>query len=224
MHVNETKTIDMKRLIAIATAVLALLAAPICDMQAQNKTQSSVTTTAAPTTVAATPDSLQSEQKEEATEEPADKYIPNEEELSKRQHNEEITDRIAIIFGLGIPFGAAITIIVIALKTGNRRRQMKYDLIRTAIEHGVQVPEYVFRTQPESNGQTKRFTTAITLIAVGICASLAFIIRGNLFVASLFSIPLVIGIGYLISWYLVRRDERRNAENPSNKSEQQQDA
>lgn len=207
----------MKQLIAFATAVFALLAVPVCNMQAQNKTQSPTAT------VAVTPDSLQSEQKEEATEDLL-KYPSNEEEISKRQHNEEITQRIAIICSVGLPLIVAIIIVIIALKSGDRRRQMKYDLIRTAIEHGVQVPEYVFRPQQETNGQTKRFTTAVTLIAIGICASLAFIIRENLFVAALFSIPFFIGLGYLIAWYLTRRDERRNAGNSSDESEQQQDA
>lgn len=117
---------------------------------------------------------------------------------------------LAIIGVFGMPFIMVIFIVAISMKNNTRRRQIKYDMVNKAIEHGYQLPEYVFLDEEKSNKKKNSINVIISLISVGLVCIVYGIINGYTDLAILAIIPLLIGGGQLAVLIFENRKNRKS--------------
>lgn len=110
---------------------------------------------------------------------------------------------IAIVFGtiLAIVLGCVIAVVVFLLK----RNRMRNRVIEIAIENGYELPEVFYLGGNAADANSRRnpalLQKAWKNIAVGLCLFLAFAVNDAWFVAICCSIPAIIGIGQLITYF-----------------------
>lgn len=117
---------------------------------------------------------------------------------------------LAIIGVFGMPVIMVIFIVAISMKNNTRRRQIKYDMVNKAIEHGYQLPEYVFLDEEKSNKKKNPMNVIISLISVGLVCIVYGIIKGYTDLAILAIIPLLIGCGQLAVLIFENRKNRKS--------------
>lgn len=140
---------------------------------------------------------------------------PNEElaEMQLRQHKTLIG-----ILGIILP---CVTLAVIAIIIGvflYKRMRSRHEVIERAIENNYQLPDSFYTSHaPEQTVTTPEFTgtipplptdlrkrdSGITLCSVGIAMILIFAVWGSKEIAVLGIIPLLIGLGKLLTYYKV---------------------
>lgn len=125
---------------------------------------------------------------------------------------------LAIIGVFGMPVIMVIFIVAISMKNNTRRRQIKYDMVNKAIEHGYQLPEYVFLDEEKSNKKKNPMNVIISLISVGLVCIVYGKIKGYTDLAILAIIPLLIGCGQLAVLIFENRKNRKS-EKDNNKAE-----
>lgn len=117
---------------------------------------------------------------------------------------------LAIIGVFGMPVIMVIFIVAISMKNNTRRRQIKYDMVNKAIEHGYQLPEYVFLDEEKSNKKKNPMNVIISLISVGLVCIVYGKIKGYTDLAILAIIPLLIGCGQLAVLIFENRKNRKS--------------
>ena len=114
------------------------------------------------------------------------------------------------IFGITIPFAMVCIVVYLIVNHETRRRKMKYDMVEKAIEHGQQIPEYVFYNQSKEKQKNSTLNTCIVLLSVGFAITLFFIIEHDYEVAALASMIFLIGLGRLIVYILDRKKQEKS--------------
>ncbi|MCC8037621.1 MAG: DUF6249 domain-containing protein [Bacteroidales bacterium] len=132
------------------------------------------------------------------------KAVPNITVVVNADEEDEMSVAvIAIVFGtiLAIVLGCVVAVIVFLLK----RNRMRNRVIEMAIENDYQLPEAFYlggHAADTSRGRNPALLQkAWKNIAVGLCLFLAFAVNECWFVAFCCSIPGIIGIGQLISYF-----------------------
>ena len=113
-----------------------------------------------------------------------------------------------------VVMGAPILIAVILLRYRQQQTQARYQTLLQLADKGVELPPALF-AEPQTPFSERR--RALVLIGGGLgvmamFAALPFKLDGNLAVGSLWGIgllPLMTGLGYLASWWLNWRDDKR---------------
>jgi hypothetical protein len=120
-------------------------------------------------------------------------------------------EAIIPVFSIGITFTMTAVIVGSALYASYRKQRLKYDAIRFAIEKGVAVPEDLLRDhRPTTTSQPTRDLRR-GLVLVGLGAGLALFLRildgtSANGVWSVGFVPLLLGAGFLVTWYMTRRE------------------
>ena len=117
----------------------------------------------------------------------------------------ELIGLVAVILGMGVPFGA--------LYTYYRVRKLRSEERLAAIARGAAIP-----MEPELNQAARSRRAGILLVsgAAGYIATFGLIAslqadRDIWSAAALGIIPLAVGIGYFLDWTMIRRDTRASS-------------
>jgi len=119
-------------------------------------------------------------------------------------------EAIIPIFSIGITFTMTAVIVASALYASYRKQRLKYDAIRFAIEKGVAVPEDLLRDhRPTTSQPTRDLRRGLVLVGLG--AGLALFLRildgtSANGVWSVGFVPLLLGAGFLVTWFMTRSE------------------
>ncbi len=105
-------------------------------------------------------------------------------------------------------FGMPVFILIAILVYSHRRRRQKIELINAYISAGQPVPDNVMSSIDDSSS-SGLLRSGIMLTAIGAGIVVAFSAGGNEFVAGIGCIPLFIGLGRILFWYLQARKEEQ---------------
>jgi Flp pilus assembly protein TadB len=114
----------------------------------------------------------------------------------------EITAVVAIL-GMVVTFGLPVLIVALALNYKSKRDRMIHDTIAKLAEKGLPVPPELLEHTPRSIGN-RDLRSGLVLIAVGIGLMIFFNQIGKSSWA-IGLIPGLIGVAFIISWYIDRR-------------------
>lgn len=169
--------------------------------------------------------SIQEDRIETIIENAVNKHIAN---IGNEEGASDIMDSIgeilAIIGIFGMPFIMVILIVAISMKNETKRRQIKYEMVNKAIEHGYQLPEYVFRDENKENRKKNPMNIAIYSIAIGLALMIFGIIKGNVNITILSMVPLLIGGGQIALYIIENRKNNKMEEDnkPAGKEDAEQ--
>lgn len=168
-------------------------------------------------------DSIQEDRIETIIENAVNKHIGNiRNEENASDIIGSIGEILAIIGIFGMPFIMIILIVAISMKNETKRRQIKYDMVNKAIEHGYQLPEYVFSDENKNNRKKNPMNIAIYSIAIGLMLLLFGIIKSNVNITILSIVPLLIGCGQIVLYIIENRKNKKMEED--NKPDGKEDA
>lgn len=152
----------------------------------------------------------------------------NELQSSQSQSDSKISqileasvDVIIPLVAIVTPFAMICIVIYIVITNETRRRRMKYNMVEKAIDHGQQLPEYVFYSRPKEKQKNNNLNNSIILISVGFAITLFFIIKSDYKVAALVSMIFLIGAGKLIVYILDRKKQNNGETTQENGSDQE---
>jgi hypothetical protein len=103
---------------------------------------------------------------------------------------------------VGLLFGTPLLMLLALLRFSSRRQQRQHEVILKLADKGLPVPEELFNAHLEP-GRDLRLGIITLSAAVGVTAFLYLV--GAEEGAGLGLIPFSIGVGYLIVWYIERR-------------------
>jgi hypothetical protein len=123
---------------------------------------------------------------------------------------EAIPDLSAVLVVL-VVFGSIILMVGMALYADFRRRLLKHEALRHALERGAQLPPHFLESGPSPQADLRRGILLLSLGAgVGILLAVLPDTHGAWGVGFVLGL---LGLGYLLSWYLIGR--RRAAAEPT---------
>jgi Domain of unknown function (DUF6249) len=113
----------------------------------------------------------------------------------------EIT-AVAIV-GMLVSFGLPVLIVALALNYKSKRDRMIHETIAKLAEKGLPVPPALLSREEQSSGY-RDLRAGMVLVAVGVALMIFF---GQVSKSSwaIGLIPGLIGVAYLVSWYVDRR-------------------
>ena len=103
-----------------------------------------------------------------------------------------------VVFSVVAVLGVAIIIASI------KKRKMEIDAYKTAIEKGLPVPELKVTKSPVST-----LKAALVWIAIGIGFGLLMIAEGDASGLAFSSIPILIGVALMISYYIEKKEREK---------------
>lgn len=110
------------------------------------------------------------------------------------------------LVGIAFVMTAIIIIAVAAIIAGIRRRKMEIDAYKLAIEKGIPVPELKVSKSP-----TSTLKAGMICIAVGIGFGLLTISENDESALAVASIPILIGIALIISYFIEKKEHEKEA-------------
>ncbi len=113
------------------------------------------------------------------------------------------------LFAIVSVFGAPVLVVFLLLRFNLRRQSQQQETIRMFLEAGQAVPEALI-TKPLRRDNEDR-TRGILGIALGLGIAACFLNLDSWDGWGFGAIPFFIGVGYLLSWWLDRRDRRNPA-------------
>ena len=121
------------------------------------------------------------------------------------------------IFAIIIPFLTAVLILLIIFASKYFRDKSKNEVIMKAIENGVELSPDIFKTEPVEKKSKKQVTDPLTSSLVTIGAGIGIFIAlyfffNELRFAAFGVIPLFVGLGQLIGYFVNKKHKRDNKE------------
>jgi hypothetical protein len=117
------------------------------------------------------------------------------------------------IFGMLVSFGLPVLIVALALNYKSKRDRMIHDTIARLAEKGLPVPPELLAHTPHSPGN-RDLRSGLILIAVGVGLMIFFEQVGKTAWA-IGLIPGLIGVAFILSWYIDRRLAKKTGVNGS---------
>ncbi len=120
------------------------------------------------------------------------------------------------IFGVISPFLTAVLILLIVFGSKYLRDKSKNEVMKKAIENGVELSPDFFKSEFEKTAKTPKIptdplTTSLVLIGVGIGVFVALTMFFNDIKYGAFGfIPLFIGLGQLVAYLINKRNKSIN--------------
>lgn len=121
-----------------------------------------------------------------------------------QRHNKDAVKIIAVILGITVPFGAAVLCLWLFL---SYLRKVTFDrnrVVETAIREGRELPPQFFYILGKSSPE-RRFKSALMWIAWGLGLMVFFIVVDATPVVALMSIPVMIGVAKVVTYFIFDR-------------------
>jgi hypothetical protein len=112
-----------------------------------------------------------------------------------------------------VVFGFFAFVIGYFLYLRHRRHRILHETIRTMLEKGVPIPPELLTTSDPTPLRRTRSDLRNALIMLGIGVGMLMVLRGM--VGRLGVIPILIGVAFLITWYIERKNTN-NSNGPTN--------
>lgn len=125
----------------------------------------------------------------------------------KRETGERIVELTAIILGISIPFASVILVIFLALSHVHKKRKLRYHTIELAITSGHELPDSFYESFDNPKHKS-RLQSALVWMAWGLGLGLLFFVCGEPEFAAIGSIPLLVGIAKLITYFVEDRPKK----------------
>jgi len=126
--------------------------------------------------------------------------------------NSSLEDIIIPAFGIIIPFLTVVLIVFIVIRAKIIREKSRNELIAKAIEHGKELSPDLFARDEKSSKKSDPLTSALVSIGVGIGLFLAlYFFFGGFKFAAFGCIPLFVGIGQLVAYFVNRNKKETDA-------------
>ncbi|MEN6619121.1 MAG: DUF6249 domain-containing protein [Rikenellaceae bacterium] len=112
------------------------------------------------------------------------------------------------VLGIVIPFTTAVLIVLIVFLAKVFKEKSRNELIAKAIEHGKDLSPDLFTKEGNSSKKSDPLTSALVSIGVGVGLFIAFyFFFGGFKFAAFGCIPLFIGIGQLVAYFVNRKQK-----------------
>lgn len=125
---------------------------------------------------------------------------------------EGTTEVFAILSVFGMP---VLIVLIVMLFTSKQKRDM-YRMVETMVKNGQPVPEYVFKpssTPRRDSTPMQLLRNGLINIAAGIGVAIALIMLNWTRAAGIASIPALVGVAYVIMYYVARGKEKDQENN-----------
>lgn len=96
-------------------------------------------------------------------------------------------------------FGSPVVIVIAVLMFRLSRARELHNTIRQLAEKGIPIPPQLFE---ESNDARRPLRAGVALIALGLGLIVAFLTSDNAALWGVGTIPLLVGVGFLVVWRL----------------------
>ena len=121
--------------------------------------------------------------------------------------NNEIVEIVAISSVFGMPVLIALIVGIVYLLN---KRSM-YNVIKTMVENGHPVPPQMFERQEKGISSIGMLRNGLMCIAVGVGTALLAWAVGSLELASVASVPALVGVAYVIISVVAKKKEEAEA-------------
>jgi len=118
----------------------------------------------------------------------------------------DLVEKAMPAVAIGVIFGSIVLIVAITTYATQRNRTMRHETIRLALEKGVAPPHELLEEPQKAIDETRDLRRGLTLsgLGLGLALCLYFIPnQGNPTAPwSLGFVPLLVGLGYLATWFV----------------------